>query len=159
MKITFKTTILFVSFFFGFVTQAQNDGSSKIEKNIPLIVVETFNNSFPDKDPVWFSRYQGSDDQELVYRAKFIFDNRYCQAVYDINGNQVVFAATVDYKELPESARNFMKEKYPAFPIVETLLVTDSKKQVTYEIGIYIDNQYVIQVFSKEGIFIKSTKA
>lgn len=159
MKTTLKKIFLFASFFFVSVTQAQNDGSSKIEKNVPLVVVETFNNSFPDKEPVWFSRYQGRDDQELVYQAKFIFDNRYCQAVYDINGNQVVFAATVDYKELPKGARDYMEEKYPTFSIVEALLVTDSKKEVSYEIGIYIDNQYVIQVFSKDGIFIKNTKA
>jgi hypothetical protein len=27
----------------------------KIERNIPLIVSETFRTSFPDKEPVWFS--------------------------------------------------------------------------------------------------------
>ena len=51
-----------------------------------------------------------------------------------------------------------MKEKYPSFPIIEALMVTDNEKVVTYEIGIYIDNQYVIQVFSNDGDFIKNTK-
>jgi hypothetical protein len=40
-----------------------------------------------------------------------------------------------------------MNEHYPTYPIIEALLVTDSKKEVTYEIGIYVDNQYMIQVF------------
>lgn len=52
-----------------------------------------------------------------------------------------------------------MKEMYPSFPIIEALMVTDHEKVVTYEIGIYIDHQYVIQVFSNDGDFIKNTKA
>jgi hypothetical protein len=52
-----------------------------------------------------------------VYEAKFIFDNRYCKSVYDFNGNQIAFAATVDYLELPEGARNYMEEKYPLFQL------------------------------------------
>jgi hypothetical protein len=91
--------------------------------------------------------YQGRFNQKLVYQAKFIFDKRYCQAIYDMNGKQVAFAATIEYLELPEEARNYMNEHYPTYPIIEALLVTDSKKEVTYEIGIYVDNQYMIQVF------------
>jgi hypothetical protein len=52
-----------------------------------------------------------------VYEAKFIFDDRYCKSVYDFNGNQIAFAATVDYHELPEHARNYMEEKYPFFQL------------------------------------------
>lgn len=158
MKVLKK--LLFSAFLslFGILTQAQKDGSSKIERNIPLIVAEAFRTSFPDKDPVWFSNYQGRYNQKLVYHAKFIFDKRYCQAIYDMNGNQVAFAATVEYLELPEGARNYMTKHYPTFPIIEALLVTDSKKEVTYEIGIYLDNQYMIQVFSGAGTFIKNTR-
>jgi hypothetical protein len=36
------------------------------------------------------------------------------------------FAATVDYLELPEGIRKYMEEYL--FPIVESLLVTDSEK-------------------------------
>jgi hypothetical protein len=36
---------------------------------------------FSAKDPVWFSKYQGENNQELVYEAKFIFDDRYCKSV------------------------------------------------------------------------------
>lgn len=159
MKTTLKRTLLFVLFIYGFATQAQNDGASRIERNVPLVVIESFNAVFSAKDPVWFTRYQGKDNQELVYVAKFILGNRYCKSVYDFNGNQIVFAATVDYNELPEGARNYMKEKYLSFPIIEALMVTDNEKVVTYEIGIYIDNQYVVQVFSNDGDFIKNTKA
>ncbi|MFT4646494.1 MAG: hypothetical protein ACI9Q9_000358 [Flavobacterium sp.] len=156
MKTSFK--ILFFLMFCGFVVQAQYDGSSKIERNVPIVVVDSFYSVFSAKDPVWFSKYQGNNNQELVYEAKFIFNDRYCKSVYDFNGNQIAFAATVDYLELPERTRNYMEEHYLSFPIVEALLVTDSEKVVTYEIGIYIDNEFVVQVFSKDGDFIKNTK-
>jgi hypothetical protein len=159
MKTSFKNLFLLFFIFFGQVSQAQNDGVSRIERNAPLVVIESFKAVFSAKDPVWFTRYQGKNNQELVYVAKFILGNRYCKSVYDFNGNQIVFAATVDYNELPEGARNYMKEQYPSFPIIEALMVTDHEKVVTYEIGIYIDHQYVIQVFSNDGDFIKNTKA
>jgi hypothetical protein len=54
------------------------------------------------------------------------------------------FAATVDYLELPVGIREYMEEDI-SFPIVESLLVTDSEKVVTYEIGIYIDNEFAIK--------------
>jgi hypothetical protein len=57
------------------------------------------------------SKYQGKNNQELVYEAKFIFDDRYCKSVYDFNGNQIAFAATVDYLELPEGIRKYMEEE------------------------------------------------
>lgn len=159
MKITIQRIFAAVLFCYGLGVYAQNTGSSKVEKNIPVIVAEIFNTAYPQKDPVWFSRYQGDDNQQLVYIAKFIFDNRYCQAVYESEGKQLAFVATVDKKELPAAAIKYMNERYPTFPIIETLLVTNTQKEVTYEIGIYIDNIYVIQVFSKEGDFIKNTKA
>jgi hypothetical protein len=62
-----------------------------------------------------------------------------------MNGKQVAFAATIEYLELPEEARNYMNEHY--YPIIEALLVTDSSKKGHLRIGIYVDNQYMIQVF------------
>ncbi|MFT5963551.1 MAG: hypothetical protein ACI9L6_000253 [Flavobacterium sp.] len=99
MKTSFKNLFLLFFVFFGLVSQAQNDGASRIERNAPLVVIESFNAVFSAKDPVWFIRYQGKNNQELVYVAKFILGNRYCKSVYDFNGNQIVFAATVDYNE------------------------------------------------------------
>ena len=159
MKIVNTTLCLVFLLFFGSLTQAQKSGNSKVDSNIPLVVSESFNAMYSEKDPVWFSRYQGEGDQTLVYIAKFIFDKRYCQAIYGINGNQIAFAATVEYKELPEAARNYMTQNYLTFAIADAVLVTDANKNVTYEIGIYIEGDYVIQVFSKEGTFIKNTKA
>jgi hypothetical protein len=141
------------------VAQAQNNGPDLVERNIPLVVSKTFAATYEEKDPVWFSRYQGSGNQKLVYIAKFIFDTRYCQAIYNIKGDQIAFAATVEYQELPKAAKEYMEKKYPVFPIVEVVLVTDNKKEVTYEVGIYIDGEYVIQVFSNDGTFLKNTKA
>jgi hypothetical protein len=39
--------------FCGLVVQAQNDGSSKIERNVPIVVVDSFYSVF-SKEPVWF---------------------------------------------------------------------------------------------------------
>jgi hypothetical protein len=52
-----------------------------------------------------------------------------------------------------------MEEKDPFFPIMKALMVTDNENVVTHEIGVYIDNQYMIQVFSKDGDFIKNIKS
>lgn len=157
MKNKYKNVVILLLLCLGFSSNAQEVYSSKIERNIPLIVAEHFNASYPANDPVWFSTYKGRYDQKLVYEAKFLFDRRYCKAAYDINGNQLAFAATVEYNELPADARKYMEEKYPTFPIAESLMVTDNEKKTTYEVGIYIDNQFVIQVFSGNGTFIKNT--
>jgi hypothetical protein len=61
-------------FFFRTLASNTKRWKFKIERNIPLIVSETFRTSFPDKEPVWFSNYQGRFNQKLVYQAKFIFD-------------------------------------------------------------------------------------
>jgi hypothetical protein len=91
-----------------------------------------------------------------VYEAKFIFDDRYCKSVYDFNGIKLLFAA--GRLSWVTSRNSWVYGRRVLLPIVESLLVTDSEKVVTYEIGIYIDNEFVIQVFSKDGDFIKNTK-
>jgi hypothetical protein len=63
-----------------------------------------------------------------------------------MNGKQVAFAATIEYLELPEEARNYMNEHYLTLLLKRYLLLIVVKR-VTYEIGIYVDNQYMIQVF------------
>ncbi|WP_418262632.1 hypothetical protein [Flavobacterium faecale] len=156
----FKYKILWVlgSLTFSLFLQGQTKKVQKIERNVPLVVLEAFNKTYQGKDPVWFSSYQGRDSQKLVFEGKFLLDNRYCVAIYDINGNQLAFAASVEYKEVPEAARIYMTENYPTIPVVQRLLVTSSKKIITYELGVYIDNEFVIMVFSKEGDFIKITR-
>jgi hypothetical protein len=50
IKILFMKTSLRIYFYFfmfyGLVVQAQNDGSSKIERNVPLVVVDSFYSVF-----------------------------------------------------------------------------------------------------------------
>jgi len=158
MSNIFKGILVVLLLFQVAVSDAQNSNKSKLERNIPEIVLEMFSQKFPSQDPVWFSQYQGRYNQKLVFIGKFIFDNRYSLAVYDINGNLIAYAATIEKNEIPEKVIKYMTEKLPSFPIVEALLVTRNKNDVTYEIGIYIDNQFVIEVFSENGDFIKSTK-
>ena len=151
--------ILVALFLFQFtVSDAQISNKSKLQRNIPEIVLEMFSQKFPSQDPVWFSQYQGRYNQKLVFMGKFIFDNRYSSAVYDKEGNLIAFAATIEKNELPDKVIKYMTEKFPSFPIAEALLVTRNLNDVTFEIGIYINNQFVIEVFSENGDFIKSTK-
>ena len=138
---------------------AQDFTKLKPEKNVPVIVVTEFNQKFPLKEPVWFSQYQGRHDQRLVFEARFIFDNRYSSAVYDKNGGLIAFAAAIEKKEIPSKISEYMVEHFPSFPIIESFIVTRGNNDVTYEIGIFIDNELVIKVFKQNGDFIKSTKA
>lgn len=159
MSNIFKGILVVILLFQANISCAQNTNKSKLEKNIPDIVLERFSQKFPSHDPVWFSQYQGRYNQKLVFEGKFIFDNRYSSAIYDQDGNLIAFAATIEKNEIPDKVNQYMTENLPSFSIVEALLVTRNINDVTYEIGIYIDNQFVIEVFSKNGDFIKSTKA
>jgi len=135
-----------------------NGFAQRIEHNVPIIVMDAFQKKFPNKEPVWFREYQGRFDQKLVYEARFMFDNRYSKAFYENEGKMLAFATVVEKSELPEKVLTYIKEKYPAFPIAESLLVTYSTNEVQFEVGIYIDNNFLVQVFSKDGDFIKMTK-
>jgi hypothetical protein len=159
MSNLFKAFLVSLLLFHVSIANSQNTNKSKLDNNVPAIVLEKFSLDFPSHDPVWFSQYQGRYNEKLVFEGKFIFDNRYSSAVYDINGNLVAFTATVEKYELPEPVITYMTANYPSFPIVEVILVTRDMKDVTYEVGIYINNQLVIEVFSETGDFIKSTKS
>jgi hypothetical protein len=86
MKTSFKNLFFIVFFMFGLVAKAQNDGSSKIERNVPLVVVDSFYSVFLLKIQSGFRNTRARIIKELVYEAKFIFDDRYCKSVYDFNG-------------------------------------------------------------------------
>lgn len=135
-----------------------NSYAQRLENNVPIVITEAFQKKFPNKQPVWFTVYQGKFDRKLVYEARFMFDNRYSKAFYENEGKLLAFAAVIEKSELPQKALNYMKEKYPSFPIAESLLVTYANDEVQFEVGIYIDNDFVVQVFSKDGEFIKTTR-
>lgn len=151
---------LFIFFLFQLtIGVAQNAIALKPEKNVPQIVLEAFARKFPSQDPVWFRQYEGSENEKLRFEAKFIFDNRYSSAIYENEGSLIAFAAKIETKEIPQKALQYMSENLPNYPISEALLVTRGGSDVTYEIGIYINNQYIIEVFDKDGNYIKRTKS
>ncbi len=138
---------------------SQNIVGQKPERNVPVIVSTAFNEKFPSSDPIWFSNYQGRYNQKLVYEGRFIFDNRYSSAIYDRDGILLAFATKIENKEIPKQALKYMSENFPTFPILDSILVTSKNNDVTYELGIMIDDEYIIKVFSDKGEFIKSTRA
>ncbi len=141
-------------------TFAQHTVAQKPEKNVPRLVEMAFKEKFPAGDPVWFSNYQGRwiEQPHLVYEGRFMFDKRYSTAVYDEKGTLIAFAAQIENKEIPQKALQYMKENFPSYPIIESILVT-SGNTVRIELGIMIDDDFVVKVFSEGGDFIKSTKA
>jgi hypothetical protein len=139
---------------------AQHTVAQKPEKNVPRAVEIAFKDKFPAGDPVWFSNYQGRwvEQTHLVYEGRFMFDKRYSTVVYNNEGTLVAFAAQIESKEIPQKALQYMKDNFPNFPIMESILVT-SGNTVTIELGIMIDDDFIVKVFSEGGDFIKSTKA
>ena len=87
-----------------------------------------------------------------------MFDNRYSKAFYENEGKMLAFATVIEKTELPQKVLTYMVENYPTFPIAESLLVSYSNKDVEFEVGIYIDNHFVVQVFNKDGDFLKLFK-
>lgn len=155
MKNLIHLSLLFIFFQFSSLF-AQDIVAPKPENNVPILIAESFKAKFPQKEPVWFSQYQGRYDNKLVYEARFIFDNRYSTAVYNRDGNLIAFAATIENSEIPEKALIYMKENYPYQTITEAGIV-DRGKTSTVELGIYINNRFTVVVFDKEGNFIKTT--
>ena len=141
------------------VVKAQEVHNLKLAKNVPQTVEEAFETKFPGNDVVWFTHFQGRYDNQQVYEARFILDKRYSTAIYSKEGDLISFMARVDYLEIPEPAREYMRVHYSGVPFIDAVLVTYGGGDVTYEIGIYLEDQYVIQIFSKDGDFIRSTRA
>ena len=150
---------LYILLLFAYtISNAQIGSTNKPEKVIPQTVEAAFKLKFNKGDVVWFSRFKGRYDNQQVYEGRFMLDNRYSTAVYSPDGELIAFVSTVEYLEIPEKARNYMEKQYPNRRIIDAALVTRGGNDVTYEIGIYIDDQYVIQVFDKGGEFVKSTR-
>lgn len=156
MKKLIQLSFILVVFQFANVS-AQDLTTPKPEKNIPIIIAESFQSKFLKKDPVWFTQYQGRYDDKLVYEARFMFDNRYSTAVYNRDGALIAFAATIEAKEIPQKAVDYMKREYPEYSVTEAMTVTRGKSDVTFELAIYINKRFTVVVFDKEGNFIKTT--
>ena len=153
-----KNIFFIVLLCFYSISNAQIGSKNKPEKIIPQTVEAAFNLKFNNGDVVWFSRFQGRYDNQQVYEGRFMFDNRYSIAVYTPDGELIAFLATVEYLEIPIKARDYLKKQYPNQKIIDAAFVTRGVNDLTYEIGIYIDDQYSIQVFSNKGEFVKSTR-
>jgi hypothetical protein len=149
------TFILFLFSSSGII--AQDIVSPKPEKNVPITVSQSFISKFPQKEPIWFTQYQGRYSDKLVYEARFIFDNRYSTAVYNRDGNLIAFAATIETSEVPNKAIAYMKTNYSKHEITQAMTVSRDDMEATVELGIYINNRFTVVVFDKDGNFIKTT--
>ena len=149
--------LLFALFYLSsYDLKAQDIVPPKPERNVPVVVSSAFETKFPQKDPVWFTQYQGRYDNQLVYQARFLFDNRYSVAVYNRDGQLIAFAATIEASEIPQKAVEYMKKNYTDRGVTEAMMVSRGES-ATVELGIYINNRFTVVVFDKEGNFIKTT--
>lgn len=156
MKNLIQLSLLLVVFQFSNVF-AQDIVAPKPERNVPILIAESFKAKFPQKEPVWFSQYQGRYNDKLVYEARFIFDNRYSTAVYNRDGNLIAFAATIEANEIPQKAIDYMKKNYTDRGVTEAMTVSRDGMEATIELGIYINNRFTVVVFDKDGNYIKTT--
>ena len=78
---------------------------------------------------------------------------------FNSEGNYLAFASSIEHFEIPIKIREYMEENFPGYSIVDSILVARGADENTYELGIIIDNEYVIKVFSEKGEFIKSTRS
>ena len=151
MKKYIITSLLLIVFQFSTVL-AQESTHRKSEKNVPILVEQTFKEKFPNKEAVWFSQYQGRYNDKLVYEARFMFDNRYSAAIYTAEATLIAFTATITAAEVPQKAIDYMKINYPQQPVSEAGMVSRGQES-TIELGIYINNRFTVVVFDKEGNF------
>lgn len=107
---------------------------------------------------VWYRRYRGDYDQQLRYQGKFLMNNKTVLAVYSQIGELMAMAVEKDPTDIPKKARKYIENNYPYNSIVQSAKITQVNKSVTYEIGMYLDNSYVIVIFDKKGNFIQLSK-
>ena len=143
---------------FGGIVTAQTLPQPDPITSPPQIVQEHFEQKFPGVEVVWHLRYRGDYDQQLRYQGKFLMNNKTVLAVYSQIGELMAMAVEIDPTDIPKKARKYMENNYPYNPIVQSAKITQVDKGVTYELGMYLDNSYVIVIFDKKGNFIQLSK-
>ena len=79
-------------------------------------------------------------------------------AVFNQTGGLMAIVAEMDPREIPKKARKYMENHYPNNPVTQTAKITQVDNVITYELGMYLDNYYVIVIFGKNGNFIQLSK-
>lgn len=101
--------------------------AQRSETNIPSAVTQAFQNEYPDKQDVQWTK-KGTD-----YQAKYENANEYLLATYDKDGNLIEKEHRIELTSLPSGINTYMNNNAPGKTITEAYEVTDKNGNVIYE--------------------------
>jgi len=157
---TFKKIAVLILLLFAGIAKAQLTVLPEPEPTtaVPASVQQAFQQKFPGVEPVWYRRYRGEFNQQLRFQGKFLVNNKTVLAVFNQNGGLMAMVVEMDPLQIPKKARKFMQNHYPYNSITQTAKITQIDNVDTYELGMYLDNYYVIVIFDKNGNFVQLSK-
>ncbi|MCW2118738.1 PepSY-like domain-containing protein [Flavobacterium sp. 7A] len=149
-KITLILTLLNVVFAIG---QVQKTNLQQFE--LPIEVRTAFEQTYPIKDVLWTSDYEGDYAQQLSYIAKFKVENAEIAAHYNQDGILKLIEESVPLNNLKPDISKYISDHYGTFKIKEAVKIIDSQNKTTYEVGI-TDNTYFFDLqFDDTGYFLQ----
>jgi hypothetical protein len=98
--------------------------------NVPGKVKSTFAKLFPGIQKISWEREAGD------YEANFKMDGQSISALFKPDGSFIESELAIKINELPESIREYMKERYKKFPVREASRIIAASGVITYEAGI-----------------------
>ena len=148
-----KKIFLGLPLFFSFLLHAQGESSKVV---VPTLEVsKAFQKDFPKTKPTWRVDYLGDERDKLSYDADFTVDNTNMTAVYNAIGLFKVLEVEIKPTEIPAKISSYLAKNYPKNKINKAAKVMTNNNNITYEIGITINDKWVDAVFNKECDFIK----
>lgn len=148
-----KYLLLIVSLFFAVVVHAQDENSKKV---VPTLEVEkAFQKDFPKVTPVWRKDYAGADRDQLSYEGDFVVNKTNMTAVYSAIGTFKVLEIEIKPAEIPAKASSYLAKNYPKNKINKAARVMTNTNNITYEIGITLNDKWTDAIFNKEGDFLR----
>lgn len=148
-----KSLLLIVSLFFVVVLQAQDENSKQV---IPTLeVVKAFQKDFPKVKAVWRKDYTGPHRDQLSYEGDFVVNKINMTAVYNANGTFNVLEIEIKPAEIPAKISSYLAKNYPKNKINKAARVMTNANNITYEIGITLNDKWTDAIFNKEGDFLR----
>jgi hypothetical protein len=148
-----KNLLFALPFFLTFLLQAQEEKPKDVEPT--LQVTKAFEKDFPKIKPSWRIDYTGADRDQLSYYADFTVENTNMTAVYTAVGLFKVLEVEIKPADIPAKVNSYLAKNYPKNKINSAARVITNNNDITYEIGITIDDKWTDAIFNKEGDFLR----
>ncbi|AWG20105.1 hypothetical protein FFWV33_00510 [Flavobacterium faecale] len=122
---------------------------------VPIEVSNAFEQAYPHKNVVWSSDFEGHNNQQLTYIAKFKVENREVAVHYDQAGHFELIEEALSLSGLKAAITKYIAKNYGTFKSTEAVKIIDSQNKTTYEVGI-TDNTYFFDLqFDDTGYFLQ----